>query len=65
MQVGVVVFPPTASIFKLALLNKTQWFYTIAISIMPLIIIEIQKKINKFKFGKVIYKKEEELKYSK
>lgn len=65
MQVGVVIFPPIASIFKLVPLNKTQWIYVVAISIMPLIIMEIQKKFNEFKFGKVIYKKEEELKYSK
>lgn len=65
MQIGVVVFPPIASIFKLVTLNQTQWIYTIAISIMPLIIMEIQKKFNEFKFGKVIYQKEEELKYSK
>lgn len=58
MQVGVVVFPPIADIFKLVPLNKIQWIYVVAISIMPLIIMEIQKKFNEFKFGKVIYKGE-------
>ena len=38
MQVGVVVFPPIADIFKLVPLNKIQWIYVVAISIMPLII---------------------------
>lgn len=58
MQIGVVVFKPIANIFKLVPLNQTQWLYTIIISFIPLVIIEIQKKFNEFKFGKVIYKKE-------
>ena len=62
MQIGVVIFEPIANVFELVPLNKTQWIYTIAISIMPLIIIELQKKFNEFKFGKVIYKKEEKIK---
>ena len=33
--------------------------YTTLISIMPIVIMEIQKKFNEFKFGKVIYKIEE------
>lgn len=65
MQIVVLVLPPIANIFKLVPLNQTQWIYTIGISIMPLIIMEIQKKFNEFKFGKVIYQKEEKLKYSK
>ena len=58
MQVVVVVVPQIAEIFKLVSLNKEQWLYTILISIVPLVIVEIQKKFNEFKFGKVIYKKE-------
>ena len=58
MQVGVVIFKPIANIFELVPLNKIQWIYTITISIIPLVIIELQKKFNEFKFGKVIYKKE-------
>lgn len=58
MQVGVVVFKPIANIFKLVPLNQIQWIYTIAISFVPLIIMEIQKKFNEIKFGKVIYKGE-------
>lgn len=44
-----------ASYFKLVPLTMTQWFYTAGISILPIIIIEIQKKFNEIKFGKVIY----------
>lgn len=58
MQVGVVVFEPVANIFKLVPLNQTQWIYTIIISFIPLVIIELQKKFNEFKFGKVIYQNE-------
>ena len=64
MQVIVVIFEPIATIFKLVPLTQTQWIYTIAISFMPLVIIEVQKKFNEFKFGRVIYKKEEKLKQS-
>ena len=59
MQIAVVIIPPVAEIFKLVPLNKTQWMYTALISIMPIVIMEIQKKFNEFKFGKVIYKSEE------
>ena len=56
MQVGVVIFTPVAEIFKLVPLNSTQWLYTAIISIIPIVIIELQKKFNEIKFGKVIYK---------
>lgn len=44
-----------AEIFKLTQLNTTQWLITIAISIAPIIIVELQKKFNELKFGKVVY----------
>ena len=59
LQVVVVVIPPVANLFKLVPLNAIQWLYTIGISIMPLIIIEAQKKINEIRFGKVVYTREE------
>lgn len=55
LQVGVVIIPAVADVFKLVPLNSTQWLYTIAISISPLLIMELQKKINSVKFGKVVY----------
>lgn len=58
MQVTVVIVPQIAEIFKLVPLTKLQWLYTIIISFIPLIIMEIQKKINEIKFGKVVYKQE-------
>lgn len=56
MQVIVVIIPQIAEIFKLVPLNKVQWLYTIIISFTPLVIMEIQKKLNEIKFGKVVYK---------
>lgn len=51
LQIVVVIIPYFANIFSLVTLNETQWIYTIIICILPIPIIEIQKKINKMKFG--------------
>ena len=59
LQIIVVVIPPVANLFKLVPLNAVQWLYTVGISIMPLIIIEMQKKINEIRFGKIVYTREE------
>ncbi len=59
MQIIVVLIPQLANVFSLVPLNKIQWIYTIGISILPLVIIELQKRLNEIKFGKVIYKKYE------
>lgn len=56
LQVSVVLIPQVATIFDVIPLNKEQWMYTTLISILPIAIIEGQKMINKMKFGKVIYK---------
>ncbi len=55
LQVGVVCIPSVAEVFKLVQLTPIQWLYTALISISPIFIIEIQKKFNEFKFGKVVY----------
>ena len=55
LQAIVVMVPAFAGVFKLVPLNGTQWLYTIGISILPLVIIEAQKKLNEIKFGKTIY----------
>ena len=55
VQVIVVIIPTFANVFKLVPLNGTQWIYTILISILPIPIIELQKKFNEVKFGKVVY----------
>ena len=55
LQGIVVMVPAFANVFKLVPLNGTQWLYTIGISLLPLVIIEAQKKLNEIKFGKRIY----------
>ena len=55
LQLGILFVPTLAEIFKLTQLNTTQWLITIAISIAPIIIVELQKKFNELKFGKVVY----------
>ena len=57
LQVGVVIIKPLAEIFNLVQLNGMQWLYTILISIAPIPIMEIQKAVNGYKFGKIIYAK--------
>ena len=55
MQIIVVIIPSFADVFKLVPLNQKQWLYTLGISVLPLIIVQLQKKINEIKIGKVIY----------
>ena len=55
LQITVVIIPYLASIFKLVSLNKVQWIYTTVISFLPIIIIELQKKLNKIRFQKPSY----------
>ena len=57
LQVIVVMVPLFANIFSLVPLNGTQWLFTIGISILPLVIMEVQKKFNEIKFGKKVYLK--------
>ena len=52
LQISVVMIPTFAQIFKLVPLTNTQWLYTGLISIIPLLIMEGQKKWNEIKFGK-------------
>ncbi len=56
LQVLVVVIPQIAKIFDVVPLNYNQWVYTIIISILPIFIMEAQKKINEIRFGKISYK---------
>ena len=55
LQVVVVVISPLAQIFDVVPLNSVQWLMTATISILPVIIVELQKKFNAYKFGKVVY----------
>ena len=55
LQIGVVIVPGIAGMFSCVSLNKEAWIYIIVISIMPIVIIELQKKLNEIKYGKTIY----------
>ena len=55
LQVLVVIVPMFAQVFKLVPLNGIQWLYTCCISIIPLFVMELQKKINEAKFGRTVY----------
>ena len=55
LQVIVVVVPYFANIFELVPLNGIQWIYTGMISIVPIIIIELQKKFKEIGSNKKIY----------
>lgn len=55
LQVIVVLIKPLAEIFSLVQLNSIQWLYTMLISISPIVIMEVQKAVNGYKFGKIVY----------
>ena len=55
LQTIVVIIPYLSNIFELVPLNKIQWIYTILLSFLPIIIIEMQKMINKIRFQKPSY----------
>ncbi len=55
IQILVVLIPSLAEVFKLVPLNQIQWMITILISFLPIPIMEIQKKLNDIKYGKVVY----------
>ena len=61
VQTIVVIIPQLAQIFSLVPLNQTQWIITLAISILPIPIIEIQKKVNKLKSENIIYPEEQKI----
>ena len=55
LQCIVVCIPVLADVFKLVPLGLMQWLCCIAISLLPLIIVELQKKLNEIRFGRTIY----------
>ena len=46
IQTIVVVIPAFANVFEVVHLNLTQWIITVAISILPVPVIELQKKLD-------------------
>ena len=58
LQTIVVIVPQFAEVFKLTNLNTTQWIYTAGISLAPIFLMEVQKFVNRWKFGKVVTKEQ-------
>lgn len=52
LQVGVTVIPAISNLFDVTRLNKIAWLIVTVISLMPIVLMELQKKINEIKFGK-------------
>ena len=55
LQIIVVSIKPISNVFECTPLSSMQWLVVIGISVCCIIIMELQKKINEFKFGKRIY----------
>jgi len=54
LQTIVVIVPQFAEVFKLTNLNTRQWIYTAGVSLAPIVLMEVQKFVNQWKFGKVV-----------
>ncbi len=51
LQVVVTIIPSISNLFNVTSLNKTAWMIVIIISLMPIILVELQKRINEYRFG--------------
>lgn len=65
MQIGIVFVPWLAKVFDLVPLTYTQWLYVAGVSISPIIIVELQKKLNENLFGKTVYEYKEAKNFSR
>ena len=59
LQIAVIVIPFIANIFDVIPLNSTQWLYTMMISFTPILMMEMQKRLNEIRFGKVVLRRKE------
>ena len=60
LQTIVVIVPTFAKIFNVVPLNKTQWIIVAIISILPIVIMEGQKKINETRICNKIVTKQKQ-----
>ncbi len=51
--------PTVRGIFSLVPLNSTQWLFVAGISLVPIVVMELQKKLNELVFGKTVYEYKE------
>lgn len=47
LQAAVIVFPPLAAVFKTAVLTPMQWLTVAALSLAPLLVVEVEKAIGR------------------
>ena len=52
---GIVFIPNVRNIFSLVPLNGAQWGIIAAVSLVPIIIMEGQKKLDEIVFGRPVY----------
>ena len=50
-----MLIPNVRDVFSLVSLNGMQWLQIAFISLLPIVIIELQKKFNEMIFGKTVY----------
>lgn len=55
LQIAVVIIEPIAKIFDVVPLTLRQWLFTLAVSITPIVIMELKKKLKELKYGKRVY----------
>mgnify|MGYP005842982781 CR=1 FL=1 len=60
VQTIVVWIPVLADMFSVVPLTQSQWLITIGISLLPIIIVELQKKFDSMNFVKIIYFRKQE-----
>lgn len=60
IQVIVVIIPVLANVFELVPLNLTQWIITVAISLLPIPVMELQKRVD-FKIDKKLFVYDEKI----
>ena len=58
MQVIVTMVSSINKLFQVTALNKIEWLIVLLISITPIILIELQKKLNELKYGKTFLVKQ-------
>lgn len=62
LQIIVVIVPYFAKIFELVPLNFIQWMYTVLISIVPIVVVEIQKKFKEVRLRRNFYQEKDGIK---
>ena len=55
LQLIVTAIPAVCNVFEVTSLNLIQWAIVLGISILPIILVELQKKINEINFGEKVF----------